>query len=190
MFWHFVLPAQITFGIFLCILALGTIIGGKKKWLIGFLLSFVVGVALFIPQCAVVSIVIFPFRFGEFHYQHARDVNHHRVTYFLPDTARNITLNTEVNRFYAQYEITPQELLVFMDQQWQRNGQNSVDPRPIAPQKNASLPYMMTNHFGTPGQTLPNDLETHEGPRARNGAGFTIWYSPSTGVAYQHTAYW
>ena len=46
------------------------------------------------------------------------------------------------------------------------------------------------SRFGETGWECPPDCIELAGPWAPNGAGFTIWYSQSQGMAYLHAGYW
>lgn len=45
-------------------------------------------------------------------------------------------------------------------------------------------------YYGDLGWTYPDDATEVFGPTADNGAGFSVWFSPSKGVAYQRGGYW
>jgi hypothetical protein len=191
MLWPFVLPAQITFWSIVTLLVISLIAASAFKWsrrrtLLAGVMFAMVG---FIPSCTLIMDLLDSNRFGVFEYASFGDVKDFRVERFLPTTAKGITLEKYPQGFRARFKITEAELLGYLDSAWAKYGADAIDKRETKPAAVAHLEFHQFN-FGELGWPFLKDAVEYQGPTARNGAGFFIWYSPSAGIAHERASYW
>ena len=192
MFWPVVLPLQITLGILVGVLVLALAFATKRKWKVGKTLgiTLIVSSVAFIPTCTGIMKILDPYRFGVFEYETATDVSDKRVRHWLPVSAKAITVDQQHNGFRANFTISQKELDEHLDQQWARNGKESVSARD---ENHSGQPVdvkMLEREFGGLKWQFFDDVIEYQGPVAGNGAGYSIWFSPSQAVAYQSGGYW
>ncbi len=108
----------------------------------------------------------------------------------MPETAKDITVEQRSQGFRAKFKIDKQKLNDWLDQYWERYGKHASEPRSPVEEPQPIKPEEFEFQFADLGWPPISDAVEYEGPRAANGAGFTIWYSESQGVAYQHAGYW
>ena len=190
MLWPVVLPSKITFYILLGVLIVATIIAQSyyRKGARTCALGAAIAILLFVPCCTVVQKILDPYRFGVFTYPNFQSVHDFRIERYLPESATNITVNKQVTGFQAKFTISRQALDDFFERQWEARGKDSKLPRET-PKPYDRLDWF-NGHIAGLGKLAPGDSIAYEGPRASNGAGFTVLYSESEGVAYQLAAYW
>ncbi|MEM9368917.1 MAG: hypothetical protein AAGD07_23240 [Planctomycetota bacterium] len=192
MFWPVVLPFQVTLGVLCVLIAIATIAAPLLKWrraptlVVVSLLSLVA----FVPSCAGVMAVLDANRFGVFEYETFHDVDDFRVERFLPPVARSITVDKYAQGFRPRFTISQSELDEYLESVWRSYVDQSVVQRgqvftmdPVDEKSNQI-------HYGDLGWPHLEEATEDYGPVARNGAGFSIWYSPSKGIAYQRGSYW
>ncbi|WP_146410052.1 hypothetical protein [Allorhodopirellula heiligendammensis] len=129
-------------------------------------------------------------RFGVFEYQTFDEVDDFRVERYLPSVAQNITVNKYAQGFRARFSISQEQLDAYMDGVWSKYGDRSVAKRgemsamELVDEKSHELCYgdLRWPHL--------DDATEVYGPTASNGAGFSVWYSPSKRIAYQRASYW
>lgn len=192
MLWPIVLPFKITFWCIAALIALATIAAPrvKCKRLPTFLAATVLGVLAFVPSCTGVMHVIDARRFGVFDYETFDQVDDFRVERYLPPTARAITLDKQAGGFRARFHITEAELSSFLDELWENNGDRSVVKRG---EMSSMAVVDLKSHehdFGDLGWPHLENATEYFSPTAGNGAGCSMWFSPSEGVAYQRAGYW
>ncbi|MGB7346114.1 MAG: hypothetical protein WBD20_17990 [Pirellulaceae bacterium] len=192
MLWPAVLPFQITVCVIAAIVCSVTIVAPMVRWkrLPTFFASLLLGALLFIPSCIGVMNVIDQRRFGVFQHANFPEVDDFRVERYLPPAATNITIDKQAQGFRAKFSLTRKQLDTFMKDVWDAHGDADVSPAEETAEPrtvDAGFQQMKYGDLGWP--HLPDAIE-FGGPYASNGAGFSIYYSPSQQVAYQHAGYW
>jgi hypothetical protein len=192
MFWSIVLPFKITFWCIAGLITLATIAAPriKCKRLPAFLGATLLGVLAFVPSCTAVMHVIDARRFGVFEYATFDDVDDFRVERYLPPTARAITLDKQAGGFRARFKITETELSSYLDELWENGGDRSVVKREEMSAMAVVDPKSHEHQFGDLGWPHLEDATEYHSPTAGNGAGCSIWFSPSEGIVYQRAGYW
>jgi hypothetical protein len=188
MLWSAEWPFQITAFMWAVIIVAATCYApkfGKRRGSMA-LLMMLLGFLMFVPSCMFIQTIAAPFRFGIFHYDNFAEVNDWRVGRYLPDPARDITLEkpAHTNGFRAKFKISKAELENWFDESWARGQEISVDTREEA-QK-----IVATEDFSDLGWPPLPDAVQYVGPIKSNGAGYIIWYSKSQGIAYEDAGYW
>ena len=189
MFWTLVLPFQITFALLAAAYAAGVWaaprLGVRRRW------AAVAGpplaVLAFVPLCLGVGSLCDAVRFGEFRYETTADVTAPEVARWLPDAATDIEVHRRAIGFEARYTIAEDDLRAWLDAEWARWGEGAAFER--------EPPEPVTSPSGGPrfrwaDWPTPAGLIRFDGPRAANAAGFTVWYGPSEGRAYQDAGHW
>jgi hypothetical protein len=192
MLWPIVLPFQITSLVLLALIVLATLAAPLLKWrrLPTFVGVLVFSLIAFIPSCVGIMNVVDSRRFGVYNYQTFNEVKDFRVERYLPSAARDITVDKYAQGFRARFTITQAELDAYMDEVWNSYGKWSVVKRG---EMSAMALIDRQSHelrFGDLGWDYLDDATEIYGPTAGNGAGFSIWYSPSKRVAYERGGYW
>ena len=192
MLWPIVLPFKITFWCLAVLVGIATAAAPLFKWKrrSTFLIASLIAWVAFIPVCAGIMVVIDRQRFGVFEYGAFDDVNDLRVERYLPTAATAITIDKLPQGFRARYTITEPELIRYLDDLWTRYGELSIDKRGEAHSISERDREYCESLFGDLEWPPLDDAIVHESPRARNGAGFSVWYSPKECLAYQRACYW
>ena len=129
-------------------------------------------------------------RFGVFAYSTFAVVQDFRVERYLPPVATNITVDKYAQGFRAKFTITQAELDAFMDDLWDKHGDQSTVARGERPARDSIDADFHSHVYGDLGwDHLANATEVFS-PTAGNGAGFSIWFSAEKNIAYQHAGYW
>lgn len=191
MFWHVNLPFAITFWTLLVLVLTATAVAPLFKWRRRwtFLAASGLAMVLFIPSCTAIMDVTNRDLFGVFSHPDAASVGRTPAVYFLPPTARNIVIEQRQAGFSAKFQIDKPSLDAWFEGVWQRHAPSVIERKPVA----EIGPHGFDTfdlEFRSLGFTRPNDALRYFGPRAENGAGFNLWYSPSEGVAYETAGYW
>ena len=192
MLWPCILPAEITFVLLAVLIAAAAVLAPRFRATRGgtLALSTLTAVLVFIPSCTVVMNVLDRCRFGVFSYADFAAVHDFRVERFLPESATEITVDKYPQGYRARFRISQRALDKWFDQVWQEYGSFSSTTRvPVDPRRKVEREYV-ESRFEKLNLPIPADLVEYEGPRAANGAGFTLWYSVSESVAFQHAGYW
>ncbi len=192
MLWTLVLPFKITFSLLAALVVIATAIAPALKWKRGktFLISALAACLAFIPLFAGVMAFIDTQRFGVFEYATFDDVNDFRVERYLPPAATKITLDKYPQGFRARYTITEPDLIAYLDDIWERYGDQSAVKRGEMHSVSVVDRESHELRFGDLGwPPLDAAIEYHS-PVASNGAGFSVWCSPQEGVAYERARYW
>jgi hypothetical protein len=191
MLWPIVEPFEITCCILGAVIVAATILSALLKWKTEktFWFSLLFAVVAFVPSCAAIKHVYDQERFGIFHYATYSDVKDRHVAQSLPPAATDITVQQEWMGCRAKYRITEAELDAYTDQLWARS-QQAKHLRDEADVNSTLSPANLEFHFGELGWPMLQDAKEYDWPFAKNGAGSWIWYSKSTGIAYQRAGYW
>ena len=148
------------------------------------------GVVGFIPSCTEIMKIIDAKRFGVFSYASFKDVSDFRVERYLPPDATQITLDKYPQGFRARFTISKEQLDSYLDELWDRYGAYSAVKRG----KMFSMDRMdLESHsqrFGDLSWAHLKDATEYFSPTAANGAGFSVWYRPTEGIAYERAGYW
>ena len=176
MLWPLVLPFQITCGVLAGAVALATLFAptiGRRR-----LKAFVVGSAVaclaFMPSCMGVMKVLDAQRFGEFHHDTYDQVRDSRVERYLPPAARDITLRKHAQGHWAQYKITEEGLVDYIDECWEQHGAHSWTPR---------------HEFNEKRDPAADKIELHS-PDQADGGGASYTFDRTSGIATQQAGYW
>ncbi len=192
MLWPIVLPFQITACVLLALIVIATLAAPLVKWkrLPTFIGVLVLSLLAFIPSCVGIMNIVDTQRFGVFNYQTFKEVNDFRVERYLPPVARDITVDKYAQGFRARFTIKQAELDAYLDEVWSLYGKRSVVKRGEMSAMRLVDKQSHELRFGDLGWAYLDDATEIYGPTAGNGAGFSVWYSPSTGIAYQRGGYW
>jgi hypothetical protein len=145
----------------------------------------------FVPSCALVMKVADQLRFGVFEYAEVDAVWHGKVRRWLPQGAKEITVNQHVHGFEAKYKISRAELESWFDQQWERSEGRAANERTEPERLSGSRSgRVMEEWFQEPGWPPLAEPLKYEGPHGSNWAGYVIWFSEAKGLAYQRAGYW
>lgn len=169
-----------------------TVISPVFKWKRGktFAFAMLLACVAFIPSCAGIMAILDSQRFGVFEYDTFAKVNDFRVERYLPPSATSITMEKKMNGFRARFSITESELLVYLDKLWNQNGDQSIRERGESSQVLAADREYHELQYGDLGWPLLNDATEYHSPMAPSGAGFSVWFSASEGIAYERAGYW
>jgi hypothetical protein len=192
MLWPILLPLEVTFLLLAGIVVAMTLMAPLLKWKRGktFLIAALLGSVAFIPSCAAIMTTLDKHRFGVFEYSSYDEVDDFRVERYLPPTSTDITLEKSASGFRAKFRIKESDLIAYLDDLWSRYGDRSAVTRAESPNGSVVNPDEFKLRFGDLGWPPLLDAHEYRGPVARNGAGFSIWYSKSKGLAYECAGYW
>lgn len=192
MLWPIVLPLQITACVLLTLVVLATLAAPFVKWkrLPTFIGLSVLSLLAFIPTCNGITSIVDARRFGVFDYQTFNEVDDFRVERYLPPAARDITVDKRAQGFRARFTISQTELDTYMNEVWSLYGSRSVVKRGEMSAMALVDKESHERNFGDLGWSYLDDATEFYGPTAENGAGFSIWYSPTRRIAYQRAGYW
>ncbi len=178
MLWPLILPAIITFwtlvGLLVVVTAAAPRFGRKRLRVLAW--GILVALVAFVPSCTALMSAIDQYRFGVFTYSDFQSVNDFRVERYLPEPATEITVDKYAQGYRAKFTISKQALDDWHDQFWERYGRYSVIPRASNETPKPIHADEFNMYFGDLGWPAPYDAIEYAGPRADNGAGFTIWY--------------
>lgn len=186
----FILPFNITFASLLLLVITAVIVKRSykktiKRFPLYCTIVFFVG---FVPSCIAVKMAIDPFRYGIFHYKNYVETDGFRGQGYLPNKAKNITLEKMEGRFRAKYKITSDDLESWLEQyRKEHKGEHYTAPttlKEVATQEDFSL------YFNQMQGDMPEGAIKYNMPHSRNGAGFEIWYSKSLEIGFEHASYW
>jgi hypothetical protein len=125
-------------------------------------------------------------RFGQFAYDDASQVTDAKLLTWLPAAATEIEAELRIEGNRSQFSITQSQMDQWHKEVWQAEG----FPTPPLPREARDAMGDFEKYFQGLGWQPPEDLVIYEGPRAEDGAGSMIWYSPALQRAYQNCAYW
>ncbi len=196
MLWPLILPMKITFWTFAAIVVLVTAIAPALKWkrksTLG--LTLLAAGVLFIPSSSGLMALLDTQRFGVFEYETYAEVQDFRVERYLPPAATSITVAKTMQGFRAQYSISETDLQAYLDDSWERfrnyYPHSAPDLRIHAISDRIVNAGSFDSQYGDLNWPPLKGAVEYHGPSAANGAGFTVWYSPSQQVAYERAGYW
>ena len=148
------------------------------------------GVVGFIPSCSGIKKVIDAKRFGVFSCASFEDVNDFRVERYLPPDSKQIIIDKYPQGFRARFKISREQLDAYLDKLWDKYGEYSGVKRGGIHSMNRIDLESHNLQFGDLGWPHLPDATEFYSPIAANGAGFSVWYSPAEGVAYERAGYW
>lgn len=192
MLWPIMLPLKITLAIFVVIVVVVPLILTRFRCKLPktFAFTFLISCLSFIPSCVGIQSVIDQQRFGVFDYAQFSDITDAHVLLWLPSTAKSITVEQFASGFRAKYKISQDDLDAHFDQQWNRYGSQSMSTREEAANGQPVAASVLEHEFGSLNWKTYDDVVEYQSPVAANGAGYSIWYSPSQGIAFQSAGYW
>jgi len=148
----------------------------------------------FLPSCGAVMAVLDQYRFGVFEYTDYHSVDDLRTKRYLPEPAKAITIEKTKQGYRAKFKIDNKALDQWFDQSWKKSDKQAPFPRSELEAANEEdskvTEEWIAQKFGDLGWPAFDDAQVYEGPKARNGAGYTIWFSTSSETAYQEVGYW
>lgn len=190
MFWPLFLPSFITFAILVGAVLL--VMWQAPRWRIApssvLFWGTLCGVLAFVPSCAIVMGLVDRVRFGVFDYVSFADISDSRVERYLPPAATQITVEKRQSGFRARFRISENDLNTYLDADWKSRGNTSPIPYDQArPAPDTTGSHEIFSDLNWPPMV---EVVRYQGPLAPNGAGFTIWYSSPSGIAYERASYW
>lgn len=179
MLYPLIFPLQLTaaFVVGTCVV-LGVVLALKRVNAVKGVVAVIATLVLApIPVLLATAWVVDMFRYGTFTYATASEITDGHVK--LPPSASNITVVKYASGHQARFQVAEQELVAWL----------STIPRPqgSAPKYG---PEDFSARFAEYGWLPPADIRFLEGPRAANGGGFNVWFSPSAATAWLDAGYW
>ena len=191
MLWPVILPIQLTAVLLIASTISVTVFAAATGRSPKRTFAYAVGLSslAFVPSCIAIGVAVDYRRFGIFKHDDFDAVNDFRVERYLPPSATNIVLDKYSSGYRAKFAIDAESLDRFIDEHWDRYGDQSVVRRGELSPSDPTDPQVHQIEFGDLGWPILPDGTERFGPMAPNGAGFSIWYSPSLGIAYQRGSY-
>jgi len=194
MFWFAQLPFAITSVIFIMAIVTFVILRVKKYWkrpILAFWVATFFSFPLFIPSCFVVMKAIDPFRFGIFHFPNTQSMWGCMTSgNFIPENATDISILTEANGFKANYKINQTELESWRQAVFKKNEDIYLHWNNLGKTDNEFAQPYVEQRFKKTGWPIPRDIINAGDVLQGDGRGFSLWYSPSEGMAYEDAGYW
>jgi hypothetical protein len=81
-------------------------------------------------------------------------------------------------------------MVAYLDDLWTRYGNRSVVKRGDMSAMTLIDDERFEFRYGDLGWPPLENATEYYSPTAGNGAGFSVWFSPSDGIAYQRAGYW
>ncbi len=190
MFWHYRLPAQITFYILLVAYVFAVVIARKYGKVRVMAFGGCAGaILIFIPSCMGVKAIVDPFRFGVFDYPNHAAIRQHPVKTNLPDAAKAIRVDQQWGLFCAKFTIEQESLDKWFEEQWKLHGATSRTPREAVATVTTS-DSDFHNNLVAGKWSAPATAVIYKGPRQSNFRGFVVLYDAPNKTAYQFMFYW
>jgi hypothetical protein len=187
MCYPFLLPAQVTailLGGLVILAATFAPLVRIRRWRVA-LAAGLIAIVLFVPTCVGVGFALDSVRYGDFHFDRADEVWDDHVR--LPPQAVDITYHKFASGHYARFTVDEWDL-----REWLRTfPPPSGDGAPSGPTSASDFEFAFSNVAWTaPSDVAAGRGRRYLGPRASNGAGFDVWYSPETREAFVSAGYW
>lgn len=175
MLWFLVLPLYLS----LATLGLGAIAlllwaPPKFKWLKAAFLAIVA----FVPLVVLITLVLHPFRFGEFTYDNVAQIQDTNVEWNLPLLARDITVIKGIDQNHARYQLTLSAFHAHLATLWQ-------GAAPVGEFVTAAE----VKHEFQAWPALAN-ARRYRSPPLATGAVTFYFYDANAGVVYSTSGYW
>ena len=183
----FVLPFLIAASVVLVVGSLVVIISWRRGSHLGetVLLTAFLGIAAMLPLTIAVKSYVDSLRYRVFRCATPADIADPYVE--VPPTAVNITYGKQPMGHSAQFTVTEPELEAWLqtlrDQGYPFDRTSDSNGQSLARQ-------IFLSHFGVYKWKYRPDFKEFAGPRASDGAGFTVWHSASTNTAVLKAGYW
>lgn len=187
MFVPLVLPIQITAVLFLVALFAICLFAREAR---SASIALVLAVLLFIPSCLGIGFIVDALRYGQFEYKTAAEIKDPYLK--IPPTATSVTVQKYASGHECRFTCEQEALLKYLDTVVDRRKQ-FANPEPFKrDQQNSddTLRMMWDQDFGQRGWSMPNDVVRYQGWRSARGAGFDVWYSPSSQTGFISAGYW
>lgn len=166
----------------------------KCRWWKLLLFTMLMAVLIFPPTSTALWKEIDARRFGRFDYLHFEDVKDQRVERYLPPKATNISLFKYLggNGYVARYQISEEDLLEYIDELWEKNGQYSAFKRgDLGGRGGMNSEERVDMISKLAGQPPAETAEKQFGsPVEGDGGGARYYFFPETGEAFQFSGYW
>jgi hypothetical protein len=189
MFASLVAPFFITLAIF----AVSTIVwasrAGRKKCPRVKMVAVVAicWVMFFIPTCGAVNMLVDEFRYGNFHYDTAREIHDFYIQ--VPDSATDISVYKSVSGHCLKAKCDKATIISWLHElkKGGRRFSNGIVEEIVATDYHV---YGLKDHFPQEVGALGKEIIKIEGPRASNGAGFTVYCDEKSGWCFILAGYW
>ena len=198
MFWWIQEPLQIAFNPVLvccCIVLVASWIASKN-----FIKALVVSIiaSMFIFPVVFIAILkpVDSGRFGGFAYPNKAAITLDKVAYWMPAKAWDITVYSNAMGHVTRFRIDKDSFIEWLNEERERGGEGPVVWSENLNVANQNIGFEKLTiesfalYFRNTGWEYPDDSIKFEGPRAANGAGFTVYYSPKQGYVYSRAGYW
>ena len=184
MFFGSILPCLFTIGILL-VFVIWTTSRAPEKQISrreAYKSSRLKAILAFIPLFAVITALLYPIRFGPtYPHRSQSTILDLRVRNCTPNQISKIKLNRDPYRFEAKYQVSRPEL-----ERWYAEFlQDKNDEWPNGTLQSQSF----ESTFSHQNWDHPTDLREFGGYETASGFNFFIWYSESTGTAFQTCFY-
>jgi len=191
LFYSLIFPFFLTVIMMFLFVTFATFYAPKYKWKrwVAFILSTLIALIAFIPGCTLTMTIADFFRYGEFNHDTYEDVNDWRVERYLPEDATNITLIKDGGGFYAKFSIEKNELDHWVKKFHEENREYGQ----LGNYEEVDLQFAIEDfeyRFDSIQWDAPSDISRYDSIVAGNGAGFSLYYSQSEGMAYERAGYW
>lgn len=192
MFWPIVLLVKLTLGLFLAIIALGSVLAPFAGMRRGTVFFSLVGLSIivFIPSCTAIMERIDTTRFGEFDYELFADITDRHTVAYMPSKSTEIHTCQQPNGCWATFKIEESDLIHWFESEWQRYGDYSITERDVSGSELGDLRSDMDRHFVELEWALPEPDVCYAGPIASDGATFQIWYNRENNTGVLWGCYW
>ncbi|GAB5440590.1 MAG: hypothetical protein Fues2KO_09390 [Fuerstiella sp.] len=193
MLWPVVLPLQITCCVLLFADVALTAVASPKTWGRGkaFLCYFAIALLAFAPAYFGIRTAVDAVRFGDFSYASYNDVSDSRSRRYLPETATDIQMRKHANGYLARYELSSDELTLYLNGLWRQHGDRSAMKRGGFSGEGESVDSRSFDTiFGDLGWACSPEATIHFSPRESDGGGATYYVDSEANLVFQRTAFW
>jgi len=192
MFWPIQLPFQITCCLFVALILAALCYARWSKRSAGkiIVLTFIVSMLAFIPSCIGVGVIVDQYRFGHFEHSTYAEVNDFRIERYLPTASRDINLfkHLDGNGYRAKYMIDREDLISYIDENWEDWGEYSAISREDLARPNEE--FSDGERFEDLGWSIDGVVEIFHSPVESDGGGATYYHHAESGQTLQFAGYW
>ncbi len=198
MFWWIKEPLQIAISPVLvcCCIVLVASWVASKNFVKALAVSIIASIVIFLVVFIAILKPVDSGRFGGFAYPNKAAITHYKVAYWMPAKARDITVYSNAMGHVARFRIDKDSFIEWLNEERERGGEGPVVWSENSNLANQNIGFEKLTiesfelYFRKTGWEYPDDNIEFQGPRASNGAGFTVYYSPKQGYVYLWAGYW
>ncbi len=188
MFVPLILPFKITCCVIL-VLMLGLALPLRRLTKYWIAATLGIGLVLWLPVFVSVWTLADSIRYGEFHYNHARQIDDRYVD--LPSDATEIILHRFGHGHELKFKTSRESLEAWMGDVTNKIREYSdAHPFELELPRKESPSFDFDSRFERHGWRYPPDALFYRGWRSRRGAGLDVWYSESEQTGYVSAGYW